>query len=227
MAESAPGKALTRLKASILYLMWRRRRNGDGRLSSAKELLSQLTSGQFAGEFAGFVGLDIKKIQKSLRGLEEAGLVESGSGWKEDERQPGPPPTGYRLPEAGKLINWESTAKLLTSLFNNPHRPVHEDRFVSEMLQLGLCQDDSGKPSSRAEILGQIEYCKGKGYITAEVVANNPSGGTGATLQCTSAVDEYWLFIEMLAKQKRPAGSEMITPSKASAGDSGGGESHT
>jgi hypothetical protein len=219
MSQDQP---LSKVQSALLFAMWRRRRGGDGRLSTAKELLGHLTSGKHSIEFA---GLDEKKLKKPLRRLLEMGLVESGSAPKHDPSEPGPPPTGYRLPEEGKMITWQSTARLVLELFNDPHRPVNGDRFINRMMQIGLCQDDTSDPSTKEEIGKQIEYCVRKGYLRDHKDADSHSGVIQAgSFQCTAMVDQHLEFLELIAIPKRPAATETGTPPIVSdSGSLGGG----
>jgi hypothetical protein len=212
---------LTKVQSVLLYLMWRRRRSGDGRLSTAKDLLGDLTTAEFAVEFA---AVDDKKLRKPLRHLAEAGLVESGSAPKVKDSDPGPSPTGYRLPDEAKTIGWQSTARLVLELFNHREKPVDARRFIQEMMQLGLCQDDTGNLSSKEDIERQIEYCVRKGYLIVHKVAHSHAGliDTGA-LECTELVDQHLGFLQRIAVPKRPAASESGSPPIVSDANAPGG----
>lgn len=219
------GEALSKLKARLLYLVWRKQRSGDGRMCSPQELLTQVTTGQSAADFS---SLSLKKIQTSLRRLEEIGVLDSAPGVKENESAPGPPPRFYRLPEAGKVITWQSTARLVLELLDNPHRPVDREQFIADIIKLGLCQDDTNTPSTREEIRMQIEYCIRKGYLRIEAESDHPSGlASGGSLQCTSLVDQHWEFLSMIATPKRPAAAEPSNSSRDSTAAPGAGTTQT
>lgn len=199
-----------------MYLMWRHRRNGSGSLSTPKQLVEQLVTGEFSN-----LGLDVKilpaedrekKARKVLRQLAEQGLAESGPAPKENESAPGPPPSGYRLPEEGKTITWPSTARLILELFNYPERPVDRQRFLNEAVKFGLWQDDTGEQSSDEQVVQQIEYCIRKGYLAPQQSTSH--AGTIATLQCTSLVDQHLSLLKMFALEgKRPVAKETGTQS--------------
>jgi hypothetical protein len=191
-----PDDSLNKFRSTILFLLWRRRRNSDGSRVLGKDLLTELLAGKFAGVSE---KSDLRALKKALRRLEKAGFVESGPVSKEDDSQPGPPPNGFRLPEEGKMITWQSTSTLVIRLFNHPHEPVEEEFFVLEMLQVGLHRDDTGHPMTKADILNQIAYCERKGYLTISESDDQLGGRNVRRLHRTQRIDKERHLLEMIA----------------------------
>lgn len=208
-----PDDKLKKLWSTIVYLLWRKKRNSEGGgLVSAEELLAveelrfELRKTDPAKNTApekDTKDSDIKKIQKALRNLERLGYLESGSAEKTHDSKPGPPPKGYRLPEVGKMITWQSTAIIVLRLFNHPHEPVEEETFVLEILELGLNRDDNQQRMTREDVINQIAYAISKGYITLSDELSDvdqPIGRTGVRrLHRTSRIDKEEHLLKMIA----------------------------
>jgi hypothetical protein len=192
-------KYVSRLEASLLYTMWRRRQNRDGHLSTAKELYERIAGGNFGKEF---IGLPRKRVMKALIRMVDAGLVEVGTASKDEERKPGPSPRGYRLPSGGSsLITRQSAAQLLLELFHHPDRPVDEERFVSEAVHLGVQRDDTGLPIDAEYVRSCLEYFIRMGFV--EVKDEGTVSNSVRHILCTPQVDEQLAFLEMIGGPKR------------------------
>ena len=195
---------ITKIQSALLYILWRQRRGGDGRLFNAEQLLTEIRS---LPNSADFRDLDERKLKKPLRRLVDSGLVEIGATLKGKESSPGPAPMGFRLPEGGALITWQSTARLVLELFNYPRRPIRSERFTNEMVQLGVTEDDTGKPWTREDIQRQLDFCSRKGYIRINREADAQSLNAGTTLQSTSLIDQHLGYLELIASRRAPQAS--------------------
>jgi hypothetical protein len=192
--------------------LWQHRRSGDGGLVTAKRLHEYLKGEEHPGILQ---GLKLRSVKKALARLESAGFVESMPVAKE-EGQPGPPPDGYRLPEDGKIISWRSTARIVMELFHHPHAPVEEGRFISEIMQLGLCRDDSDELATNDDVADQIVYCIRKEYIRVDESGDAPGGKAGERRLCrTPRIDTERNFLELIAVPRRLATKKLDTPSSA------------
>ena len=209
-----PSNSLNIFSSALLFLLWRRRRAGDGRLVTAKELHGDLTTSDLASSFT---AIDLRVIKKALRRLEKSGFLESRPVPKDDNTQPGPDPNGYRLPEEGKTITWQSTARIVLELFHHPHPPVEETFFVAEIIRLGLTQEDNDQAMTRDDVVNQIAYCVRKDYVRVDESRDDPTRKIGSRhLHCTPRVDAERSFLERIAVPRRPPIREWDTPSKAS-----------
>jgi hypothetical protein len=190
--------SLDSIGASILYLLWRRRRNGDGTLVSAKALLQELTNPE--------LGLGIKEspslntIRRALLNLQKAGFVETGAMAK-DSGFTGPPPNGHKLSADAPIITWASTAAMVMRLYNHPDQRVRIEDFIREVMTLNLRQDSTQAPLTRQDIEDQVASCLRRGYIRE---IDGEAGETGLPanqkLLCTThKVDEHRIFLERLA----------------------------
>jgi hypothetical protein len=129
-------------------------------------LLQELNVGRFAEEF---LALDVKKLRKPLRHLDQLGFLESGSAEKENA-DPGPPPIGCRLAEDSKTITWHSTARLVIELFHHAGSLIDEAHFIAEMTKLEIPSDDTGMPLTSNDITDQVAYCIRKGFVGSGVI---------------------------------------------------------
>jgi hypothetical protein len=189
-----PGEGLYTTRSCVLYLLWRRRRGGNGRRATAEELRLQLMAGEAGEQF--HENLNIVSVKKALATLEKAGLIESGEVPRIGSK-PGPAPKGYRFPDDGPMLTWSSTARIILDLYHHPIRPVEETSFIELLLEIGLLQDDTGQPSTREHIVRQLAYCQKNDYI--KLTSDSPR-----YLSSTNRVDLELMFLEKIAEPKRP-----------------------
>jgi hypothetical protein len=205
---------LDHIAAGVLYLLWKRRRNSDGSLISAKVLRQELVDGAPGTTFR--KDLNISAVKAALRKLHAAGMVEYGTSQKEGP-DPGPPPKGYRFSAEAPIITWRATAAIVMLLHNHPDRPATHDTVVEEAFKRGLTHHNRDERLTRAEISGLVAYCLRKEYFKeVDVIIDEISAPTRERrLTTTSKVDEYELFLKKIAAEvKRQVASE--TESSAS-----------
>jgi len=192
--------------SSILYLLWKRRQQGDGSLISAKRLQRELVGGAAGIKFRD--DLRINAVKKTLVSLRKDSLI-VGVTIPKDTSDPGPAPTGYRFSADAPIVTHRTTAALIMWLYNHPDQRVSSQRFVQEVVELGLAHHRSQEPLSADDVAEQIAYCIQKGYI--EEIYGGPEGGD-KRLVVTSKVEEIRMFLERLAGElhrRTERGSEL------------------
>lgn len=195
------GSGLNFLGASLLYLLWKRRRSGDGALVAAKTLHQELVAGAAGSTFR--ETLPVNAVKKELARLQHAGML-NGVVMSKENADPGPAPKGYRFSADAPIITQRPTATMIMKLHNHPEQRVATKHFVQEILALRLGHDDAREPLTPQDIEDQIAYCVKKGYI--EEVETEDEGAAPAIQQrlcTTNKVDEYRMFLEKLAAEAK------------------------
>ena len=193
---------LDHIAASILYLLWRRRRSNDGSLVSAKTLHEQLLEGQAHTKFRD--NLQATAVKKTLRKLKLAGMVEFGVSQKCDP-VPGPAPAGYRLSADAPIITWRATAAIVMLLHNHPERRPKREGFIRETLKQGLTHHNREDRLNSREVSELIDWCLRREYFKEEkiIIDEMSAPQEEHRLITTSKVDDHELFLKKLAAEVR------------------------
>jgi hypothetical protein len=199
---------LNHIAASILYLLWKRRRSNDGSLVAANVLRNELLAGLAKAQFRD--DLKISAVKKTLRRLKAAELIEYGESKKSDSA-PGPAPNGYRLSADPPIITWRASAAIVVFLHNHPERRLRRETIIEEAVNSGLTHHNRDEHLDPREVSDLIDWCVRKGYIREEEVAIDEASnfGTRKLLMTTSKVDDCDLFLQKLAAEvKRQVAAE-------------------
>lgn len=196
------------IAACILYLLWKRRRNGDGALATAKKLREELIAGIAGTNFR--QDLNIATVKKALVELQRAGMLTMGVTAKEDS-EPGPPPNGYRFSADPPIITLRATAAIVMHLHNHRDQRVKREILIQEILALKISHHSANEPLSQQDVDDQIDYCLRKEYLQ-EVdppIHGKLAESTEKLLATTAKVDQYSMFLKKLADEvKRPVAAE-------------------
>jgi len=176
---------LNTTEAEILYLIWKRKKLGDGTPMTLKDIHGALVKHR-RGKQSGLSLVAVKKVLQNLK-ARPAGLLEaievshSGSG---------PRPLGYRLaPE--KIITWPSTAAIVLALYNYPdHGPLERERFIEHIAGLGLVNEPTQAAPTKGQIEAQISACTQWNYIAEDQAGR---------LSSTRRVDDELEFLKAIA----------------------------
>jgi hypothetical protein len=190
------------IAASVLYLLWKRRRNKDGSLVAAKTLHEELRQGLATAEFRN--DLKVTAVKKTLRKLVAEGMVEYGESQKSNPI-PGPAPNGYRLSADAPIITWRATAAIVMLLHNHEQRRLKRETIIRAAVELGLAHHHRKDSLSSQEISEVIDWCLRQKYFREEEVTIDemPHPKVEKRLITTSKVDDHELFLKKIAAESR------------------------
>jgi hypothetical protein len=187
------------IAASLLYLLWRRRRAGDGSLVTVKALWKELLSG--ASGIAIRRDVTFSAVKKALHRLRAEELVEFGAVPK-DTAEPGPTPTGFRLSRDPGIVQSPATATMIMTLHNHPAGRLTQRDLVDEVFQASL-QNDRNEHLTKEEISELITWCIRRGYFQ-EIEERASASRSEMQLRTTSKVDMQGPFLARMTAEFRP-----------------------
>jgi len=176
------------IEADILYLIWKRKKLGDGTAMTVRDLHKALA--HHMGHRTSEVSAQV--IKKALHGLKArpGKFLEISAVSKEGS---GPRPAGYRL-AAGKIMTEPSNAAIVMALYNYPeHTPPDRERLIEYIAERGIGGEGGSSYGDRSEIEELIAACIEGRYISED----RQSG----RLSTTPRVDEERRFLEALAAE--------------------------
>jgi DNA-binding XRE family transcriptional regulator len=214
----AMARPLDELASRLLFLLWKRRRSGNGFPATPEQLRRSLIAGEMPSAYE--LSLKSPTVKAGLERLAREGFVESEPAMRERPRR-GVAPDAYRFSADSSVPTWMSTARVLLQLHSHPYGRADEDTFVAELMQLGLHRDDDAKPLTREDIAKQIEYGRKKEYITAVL---GPAYAAGRELSTTALVAQHLTFLQKIAEPTVFSGIPETTEAKTEPLDEGGPE---
>ena len=199
------GESLDQLGSDILFLLWKRQWDGEGSLVTAADLHKVLLKDLH-------VNVELRSVKRSLASLKEAALVESAQAARPANHS-GPAPAGYRIAPDPPLITRRSTAQILVSLHHHRLKVVPEQALIAEILKMDLRRDDTGLALTAEDILNQLLWCIGQGYVKASEKDTDPENPGGQRRLCTTCkVDGELLFLERICARKGPSSALRAIP---------------
>lgn len=180
--------ALKRVEAEILYVIWKRKRRGDGSPMTVRDLHKALAGHDSQGHVE-ISDQTVKRAVQSLRSRPGAYLQAAQVG----QEGPGKPPAGYKL-APGNIITRPATAMIVLALYNYPdHTPPDRQSLLEKLAERAPHNQGKSEVLDKEEIERQIAFCIAQGYL----VEDRHSG----RLSTTPRVDEELRFLAAIADE--------------------------